>query len=264
MRSVTFPFGLELHWPRDATEWAAWASIAVAVATAALAFATRALASKTSDVAVRTGQLAATTSEEMKLLREQTEALKNSSKLAGDTLGELTKQTSAAHEANVEARRQRHLALIPMLEFSYRATTFGEGGVFSSFSVFNPGPPAALDVRIVVFGLTAERQPTANDVAHSRRIPVLAPSREQEILVDMNEVRNVPVWPTQQPEPEALFSHDWLRINLEYRSMLGARIIQRYDMYARSSGLKRWDLREVEIRPDPQDQGWIERLTPDP
>jgi hypothetical protein len=53
--------GLELHWPRDATEWAAWASIAVALATVALALATF--------------RLSRTTREEIELLREQTAAL---------------------------------------------------------------------------------------------------------------------------------------------------------------------------------------------
>lgn len=43
--------GFEVHWPRDATEWAAWASIAVALATVALAFATFRLARATRVIA---------------------------------------------------------------------------------------------------------------------------------------------------------------------------------------------------------------------
>jgi hypothetical protein len=68
-------FGLEIHWPANAVEWAAWSGLFVAIATIALAIATF--------------RLARTTGEEMDLLRGQTGAMKEQADVARAQLEEL-------------------------------------------------------------------------------------------------------------------------------------------------------------------------------
>jgi hypothetical protein len=60
---MPLPFGLEIHWPRDATEWAAWTGLALVVVTAIYVLLTRASVEE-----LRKG-----TAKTVKELRESTE-----------------------------------------------------------------------------------------------------------------------------------------------------------------------------------------------
>ncbi len=187
-------------------------------------------------------------------------AASRQAELAEKALAESAKQTEAATAANVEARRQRHLAAVPVLDVAYTGTRSTESGIWSDFAIKNTGPAAALQVQLVLFGLTSGHESTNVEAAHSRKIPVLGAGHEIGVECDMRDIRNFPSRPGQPPPPaHVLFSHDWLRVNVECRGLLGAKVIQRYD-WAANFPDGPWQLREVEIVPDPQDPGWVQRL----
>ncbi len=93
--------------------------------------------------------------------------------IAENALAESVKQTEAAGAANLEARRQRHLAAVPVLEVAYSGTRSTEYGIWSDFRIKNIGSAAALQTPLVLFGLTSGHESTNSEAAHSRKIPVL-------------------------------------------------------------------------------------------
>lgn len=180
--------------------------------------------------------------------------------LAEGALAETAKQTEAAMAANVEARRQRHLGSVALLEVSYLGTRSTPSVLASDFTIRNISATPALQVHLAIYGLTSGREPTHSELAHSRVIPVLGPGQDIRVEANMWDVKNFPARPNQPPPPPGTeFSYDWLRVSAECRGILGARIIQRYDWPANYPSLP-WELREVEIVPDPEDQGWVQRL----
>lgn len=180
--------------------------------------------------------------------------------IAEGALAESAKQTEAAVGANVEARRQRHLGAVPLLEVTHTGTRSTESRLTSDFTIRNISATPALQVQLVIFGLTSGREPTQSAVAHSRIIPALGPGQEIHAEANMWDIKNFPARPDHPPvPPNVQFSYDWLRVNAECRGMLGAKVVQRDDWPANYRGHV-WELREVQVIPDPQDEGWVERL----
>lgn len=187
-------------------------------------------------------------------------AAAHEAELAEKALAESAKQTEAATAANVEARRQRHLQALPLLEVSHRGTRSSDSTFIGDFSIKNVSATPALHVQLVIYGLTSGRESTHSEVAHSPAVPVLGPGMEVRTEANLWDIKNFPAQPNQPPPaPGVQFSYDWLRVNAECRGVLGAKIIQRYDWPANYPGHS-WELREVEIIPDPQDPGWTLHL----
>jgi hypothetical protein len=96
-------------------------------------------------------------------------------KIAEAALKEAAQQTVAAMRANDEARKQRQLGAIPLLDVMVDASHHFDDarGLMTDFVVRNPGPNNALDVRLLVYGMTSDHRVEETERCRSKPIPLL-------------------------------------------------------------------------------------------
>jgi len=191
-------------------------------------------------------------------------------KTARDALAEATRQAKASEEslraadealqqaqqATLETRKQRLAAAVPILDLSVSVSKPNLDGVpHGMFLVKNPGPNAAIDVRVLLYGMTSDRRAEEQERCHSRPIALLAAGEERGASIRMLEFQNVPgPRPLPRPEPEPMFSNDWIRVVVYCQGLQGARTSLRYSWWANGDG--RLELEEVKIIPDPERAQW--------
>ena len=177
------------------TEAAAWATAAAAIVQAATAIVIVGL----------TVWLAKTASAALGESGRQ-------AKIAEAALKEASNQTAAAMRANDEARKQRQLGAIPLLDVMVDAThQFDDArGLMTDFVVRNPGPNNALDVRLLVYGMSSDHRVEETERCRSKPVPLLGAGDKVPVSVPMNDFQNIPN--PGSPPDEAVFSNDWIRV----------------------------------------------------
>lgn len=182
--------------------------------------------------------------------------------LAAGSLEQSERQVAAAHAATDQVRLQGQLAAIPMLRVARpRPEIHSDGELYVLIPIENGSSQPALAVEATIYGLTNERKQEGNARATSMQIPVMPVGGGETLTLLGRDVRNIPNprlaradgggQPVHDAE-EYLFSHDWLLIVVEYRSILNANVSLAFEWAANSPGYEHgWRLRAATIKPDP-------------
>ncbi len=151
-----------------------------------------------------------------------------------------------------EARHQRFVDAVPLLrvEQTRAGQNDGQGRPFVTFTVLNQSDHPALHVRIRIFPMSDSMQPETIEVAHSLRIAVVDKDFRDEVNVGMQDALRIAPARGTDVNAGLPFLSRWLRVSVDFRTLLGGRVVQHYDWFTLPNQ-KRWDLRKVEISPDP-------------
>lgn len=172
--------------------------------------------------------------------------------VAEKALAHAAEQTTQGEEANREARRQRQLATVPLLSVTVLGTTKGAAGhLTTQFSVRNPGPAAALDIHLLIYGMSDQQHTEETERTRSQSIPLLGAGEEKRVTINMTDFQNVD---NPRSTDEATFSNDWIRVVAICQGILGQRTSMRYSWAANRGDI--WTLAEVKTLPDPEDTKW--------
>lgn len=201
----------------------------------------------------------------IRLARIASDALRESArqaKAAETALEAGAEQLAEAARATLETRKQRLVASIPMLDLAVEFAVSTELETAGIFTVRNPGPSPAIDVRVLLYGMTSDRKAEEQPRHRSKAIALLAAGESQRVEVPMHDFRNIPNPRAPHEASLARFSNDWIRVVVYCQGIQGARTSLRYDWRANASPGADPDtpdlleLREVKILPDPQRTEW--------
>lgn len=183
-------------------------------------------------------------------------------KLAAGSLEQSERQVAAAHAATDQVRLQGQLAAVPMLRVERpRPEVHNDGELYVLIPIDNASSQPALAVEAQIYGLTTDRKQEGNARATSMQIPVMPVGGSQTLTLLARDVRNIPNPKPPRLDPgghpmrerdDYLFSHDWLLIVVEWRSVLNASASLAFEWSANNPGYEHgWRLRAATIRPSP-------------